>query len=602
MKFIKNLKIASKITLLSACLFVFLLLTGVIGMLQISNVNDKLEELNNSRLIPIVKLEQIKSDMEATRTLASTYMDVSSDVERSEIQTEIESYRTSIQQALAAYSNDSSVKNVLTAYVAYSSALDSFLERFATGAQAPEGEEAPVPAASEAADHENAAGGDNPGNAEQPAGAQGGGPPTEMTALDQTKSDLIQTMESWIDQHIQSAQQTYESSKSVFRSTLITMSVLILAGAIITALLTLFITRMVVVPLTKVTAKLSEISESNGDLTGRLAYRSKDELGDLSRSFDSFMAKLQFMISEIIDSSGTIYASSERLSQATGTTTSALEGISATIAEISAGTSDHAAVAEETSASLAEMATYSESTAVASTKTTESGRKARLAAQDGAAKITEIIESISEIEASADLVSTTIHQLNDSSGRIGEITALISGISAQTNLLALNAAIEAAHAGEAGRGFAVVADEIRKLADETNNAAKEIAGLVTDNQLKSATAVESVGHVTLKVKHGSDKAAEAGESIGHILNSIQDISVQIEQIEQDNNRQALGAREMDTAIQNIAASTGEIAAGTEQINGSVRQQLGMMTEIDDTADHLAQMAKKLKEMTTGFTV
>ncbi|WP_410771586.1 methyl-accepting chemotaxis protein [Fontibacillus sp. BL9] len=602
MKFIKNLKIASKISFLSASLFIFLLLTGIIGMLQISNVNDKLEELNNSRLIPIVQLEQIKSDMEATRTLASTYMDASSDEERTSIQTEITTYRTSIQQALEAYHTDASVKNVLSAYDAYGTAMDQFLERFATNALGPEGGEAPAPAESGAANNEGAASGDIPENGNQPAGTLVGGPPAEMTSLDQTKSDLITTMDSWIDLHIKTAQQTYESSKTVFRSTLITMSALILIGAVITAILTLFITRMVVVPLTKVTAKLRDIAESNGDLTGRLAYQSKDELGDLSRSFDSFIARLQAMIAEMIHSSVKIYASSERLSQATGTTTSTLEGISTTIREISEGTSENAAVAEETSASLAEMAKYSESTALASTKTTESGRKARLAAQDGAAKIKEIIGSIQEIDTSANLVSDTIHLLNDSSGRIGEITALISGISAQTNLLALNAAIEAAHAGEAGKGFAVVADEIRKLADEANSAAKEIAGLVSDNQLKSATAVKSAQNVTGKVKLGSNIAAEAGESIGHILNSIQEIAVQIEQIEYDNNRQALSAREMDAAIQNIACSTGEIADGTEQINDSVKQQLGMMTEIDDTADHLAQMAKKLKEMTAGFTV
>lgn len=531
--------------------------------------------------------------MEATRTLASNYMDASSDEERSSIQSEIETNLTSIQQALAAYNKDIAVENVLTAYDAYGSALDSYMERFSSGMQGPEAEETANPAASGTAGN---------GESDSSPGVQVGGPPAEMTALDQTKSDLIQAMDAWIDQHIKSAQQTYENSKSVFRSTLITMSVLIAIGGVITAVLTLFITRLVVNPLSKVTAKLREISESNGDLTGRLAYQSKDELGDLSRSFDSFIAKLQSMISEMIDSSGTIYESSERLSQATGTTTSTLEGISTTIREISGGTSENAAVAEETSASLAEMAKFSESTAIASTRTTESGKVAKLAAQEGAFKIEEIIGSIQEIEESAKLVSATIHQLEESSSRIGEITALISGISAQTNLLALNAAIEAAHAGEAGKGFAVVADEIRKLADEANKAAKEIAGLVSDNQLKSATAVRSAENVTDKVKLGVNKAAEAGESIEHILNSIQDISAQVEQIEYDNNRLALSTREMEQAIQNIAYSTGEVADGTEQINGNVERQLGMMNEIDDTADRLALMAKKLKEMTAGFTV
>ncbi|GJM77654.1 hypothetical protein HMSSN139_01500 [Paenibacillus sp. HMSSN-139] len=253
-----------------------------------------------------------------------------------------------------------------------------------------------------------------------------------MTALDESKAALIEAMDGWISQHISEARQTYEDSKAVYRSTWISMLIMLVVSAAITLVLATIIIRGVVGPIGKVTAKLKEISESNGDLTGRIGYRSKDELGVLSQSFDAFIAKLQAIIGEIINSTGTMYSASQMLSRATGETTSSLENISATVQQITSGTSENAAVAEETSASLTEIAAFSESTAIASNNTAASSRAVGEAAASGADKITEIEAAITDIESSTRLVSSTIRQLSDSSRRIADMTAMITGISAQT--------------------------------------------------------------------------------------------------------------------------------------------------------------------------
>ncbi|SDF21170.1 methyl-accepting chemotaxis protein [Fontibacillus panacisegetis] len=599
MKMIQNMKIASKIRLLSISFFIFLIVIGTAGITQIYSVNAKLEELNNSRLIPIVELEQIKSDMESTRSLANSYMDASDDTERSTIQEELKTYQSSIKNGLSPFSDEAEVNNVFTLFDTYSSALEQFVERFSSGKDNLGGQPPAEPAA-QANPTENK--GDDSGTGENNPSAPQNGGPTEMATLDQSKNDLIKSMDAWIDKHIQAAQHTYEDSKVVYKTTTVSFIVLLLISALVTVVLSIFITRTVVNPVAKVTAKLKEISQNNGDLTGRIDYDSKDELGELSSSFDAFVAKLQAMISEIITSTGTIYTSSEILSEVTGNTTASLQSVSTTISEIAEATIENAAVAEETTASLTEMAKFSESTAVASKRTADTSKKVKEAAQSGAARIEDITSSMNDIDFAAQSVSETIYQLNESSKTIGDISSLISGISAQTNLLALNAAIEAARAGEAGRGFSVVADEIRKLADESNVAAQEIARMVSENQKKTITAVTSTKEVTDKILLGVQKSAEANDSIVHILDSIGTIVTQIDQIDYDNEQQANSSREMEQALQNIAESTNDIASGTEQINASIQEQLSTMNEIDHTADSLSQMAKKLREMTGGFRV
>lgn len=591
MKMIQNMKLSAKFRLLSISFFLFLILFGLVGISQISSVNKKVIELNDSRLLPIVTLENLKSRMETTRSLASDYMNASDDEERTALKEELSTSLASIQEELSAYEQTESIQQVVGAYSSYTSAIEAFLETFSTGMTGA-GAGGAVPVVPESA-------GEVPAQGE---GAAQGGPPAEMENLDLAKSELITTMDAWIERHIQAAHQTYEDSQGVYRGTLITMLILVVISAVFITFITILISKSVIIPVTKVSGKLKEISESNGDLTVRLGYDSKDELGELSQSFDRFIMKLQDMVAGVIQSAGTISASSEHLSLATGNTTATLQEIARTIGEISTGTTENAAVAEQASASLAEMARFSESTAQASQATAKSGKTVKQAAEDGTVKIQGIRNSIEDMNQSSQLVTATLQQLSVSSGRIGEITALITGIAAQTNLLSLNAAIEAARAGEAGKGFAVVADEIRKLADESAIAAKEISQLVEDNRTISAEAVHSSDAVAKKVVQGVATAREAESSMLDIMSHIQDIGSQIEHIDYDNNQQASSTREMEQAIQNIAYSTGDIAGGTEQINASVQQQLGMMTEIDHTAEQLAEMARQLRTMTAGFTV
>ncbi len=186
----------------------------------------------------------------------------------------------------------------------------------------------------------------------------------------------------------------------------------------------------------------------------------------------------------------------------------------------------------------------------------------------GAQKTHETVAGMDKIRKAMELVSTKVTDLGERSGEIGKIVATIDDIAAQTNLLALNAAIEAARAGEQGRGFAVVADEVRKLAERSSMATKEIASLVNGTQAGVREAVNAMQQGTREVEEGYKLATDAGGALDDILARSQNVKKQVAEISvAAQGLKDLGYSMVET-IQKINKIVEENAAATEQMTAS----------------------------------
>jgi methyl-accepting chemotaxis protein len=199
---------------------------------------------------------------------------------------------------------------------------------------------------------------------------------------------------------------------------------------------------------------------------------------------------------------------------------------------------------------------------------------------------------MNRIAAVVNQSAQTVKALGKSSDQIGEIIGVIDDIADQTNLLALNAAIEAARAGEQGRGFAVVADEVRKLAERTTKATKEIAGMIKQIQGETTGAVSAMEEGTKEVEQGKELAEKAGVSLKEIVEVSQRVTDMVAQIAAASEEQSSASEQISKNVEAISAVTGETASGTQQI-ARAAEDLNRLTE------NLQQLVGRFKLSNNG---
>jgi methyl-accepting chemotaxis protein len=204
-------------------------------------------------------------------------------------------------------------------------------------------------------------------------------------------------------------------------------------------------------------------------------------------------------------------------------------------------------------------------------------------ARQGGKTVESSLQKMRAIAASVRATANKVQELGKGSDQIGEIISVIDDIADQTNLLALNAAIEAARAGEQGRGFAVVADEVRKLAERTSKATKEIAQMIQRIQVETRSAVEAMREGTRQVEEGVDSTAEAGKALADIIRTAEQAGQMISQIAGAAAEQSTATDEASANIEKIAQVTRETATGTRQSVHACRELTTLALELQHLA-------------------
>jgi methyl-accepting chemotaxis protein len=279
-----------------------------------------------------------------------------------------------------------------------------------------------------------------------------------------------------------------------------------------------------------------------------------------------------------------INAVAESLEKALREVTEAVSATASASSEISSSTEQMAAGAQEQTSQTGEVASAVEEmtkTILENSRnagnTAETAKAARETAELGGKVVSETVSGMKRIAEVVNRSAATVQELGKSSEQIGEIIGVIDDIADQTNLLALNAAIEAARAGEQGRGFAVVADEVRKLAERTTKATKEIAEKIKKIQGETAGAVSSMEEGTGEVAKGIALADRAGQSLQEIVGVSQKVTDMVTQIAAASEEQSTASEQISRNVEGISKVTSETAAGMQQI-ARAAEDLNHLTE------------------------
>ncbi len=384
-----------------------------------------------------------------------------------------------------------------------------------------------------------------------------------MVTVDDKYQVLNKSLHDLLELENRLSKEQYEFSLKSFNSASVIFVLVLAVSIAISVVISLIITRLITTPIKEAIHVTQKIAE--GDLTQDIELSSDDEIGQLLSAIKTMDEKLKSVLAETKSAADNLASASQELSASS-------EQMSRGMTEQSTRASQIAASSEEMSQTVVDIAKNSSNMASSAVETTR-------IAKDGE----EIVSrSVQEVKAIADTVNESaklMSDLGDRSRQIGDIIDVIKDIADQTNLLALNAAIEAARAGEQGRGFAVVADEVRKLAERTSKATAEIGGMIGAIQNEVERAVENMDSGTKRVEIGVEFSTKAGSALHSIVSSVEGLQ---------------------SMVQQIASATEEMSTTSEQISGDIDMIASVSKETSSSSGQIAKSAADLARLSSGL--
>lgn len=401
----------------------------------------------------------------------------------------------------------------------------------------------------------------------------------------------------------QIAEEISNSEKLNFRQALIIFFGITIMAAILIILLGVLITRWITKRLNGFVVFISAFAQGNFSMSIKSdSLQDKSEFGIVANAIDKMTRNIKDLIKQLLSESEQLVLYSEELTAKSEQSADASNLVASAVITLANGTNDQLTFINSTIKAVESMNekinVVSENTKLMSTLTDNAG----ISVNAGEQAVEKAINQMEIIEEKANETSIIISELEEKSTKIGQIIDTIEDISEQTNLLALNAAIESARAGDAGKGFSVVAEEIRKLAEQSKQATKEIAEIINDVQNKTKSAVLVMNENSREVNIGAKVVNIAGKSFHEILQMIRKISKQIQEISKSINEISVGTKESVTAVNNIQNISMKIADETQTISAVTEEQLAFVEEIASSSKILSQMSEDLRSIIDKFKI
>ncbi|MCR5453099.1 MAG: cache domain-containing protein [Lachnospiraceae bacterium] len=361
-------------------------------------------------------------------------------------------------------------------------------------------------------------------------------------------------------------------------------------------------------PIKYITAEIQRMASGDFRVNEQVSKEQKSlekdrsEIGTMNEAENILHSSIRELMEKISNTTSYVASASEELTASAGQAADASEMVAESCTNVAGSCTDQMRVVDEASTEVSEFSEQMDEFYKTIGRFGEAIKATNTAATTGSDDINQAMGEMEKIQESVSATSDVVESLGGQLKTIGSIVDTISDIAAQTNLLSLNASIEAARAGEAGKGFAVVADEIRKLADQSNDAAGQITDLINSIQAKSDEAVNAMATGLANVKSGSDVVGQSGSTFNEIVNMVSDVSEQADHMNQIVDHLTSGTERIKDAINRIADMSRDVAEETGNVSAASEEQTASAHEIAEASDQLAKEAQELQTFVSKFTL
>ena len=407
----------------------------------------------------------------------------------------------------------------------------------------------------------------------------------------------------WIDQIDALIAAQKEAIDADFYSSLrMTVLISVLIEALCIAL-AIFFSNKLATPIVHVTNRLATLAQ--GDFRHNAALEAKisstDEIGRMSQALDTLQHNVRQMMKQAIEAAEKITTAVAQLNESADQSATVSSQVASSMSKVADSCNEQFAEMDRTKAQIGTLEQHMSAFAGNLSQTVDAVDGTNRAAAQGATRVNEAVLQMQRIAESVSHSAEVITVLGEESDKIGTIVDAIAAIADQTNLLALNAAIEAARAGENGRGFAVVAEEVRKLAEQSSTSADEITALITSIQEKAQNAVEVMQEGASQAQGGTEAVDAAGRTFKEIASMVEHVASEssamgsrVHELEQSTHSIRGSAESMNKMSRSVAAESQTVSAATQEQTAAVQQIAAASHSLNEMSQAMHAAISKFK--------